>query len=312
MSNFYTLTLNSAIDEIIFANGEDDKHIGEISAVKYFYTGKSMNTAMLLANLEIPVCMYVVCGKRDIDKYKSYKTERQDIKVLGVEGDTRVNQTIVLENGKEYKIINKGYSLDEAQIAPFRAELLSRLQKDDILLVAGSLPDGISPVWYLDLIKDAESKGVKVCFDAGKDVLNVGVKGAPFYIKPNEDEIIDLIGEYKREDLPNAVKGLSLKYGIENLVVSLGKHGVIAYNKQENICVRAYSVEKFPKDAMTTSCGDSFSAGFIYGYLTGQSFAESVCFGVACAGSVIFTGFCRNVTMDIAKKHLEFVKYEIL
>ena len=149
-------------------------------------------------------------------------------------------------------------------------------------------------------------------FDAGKDVLNVGAESSPYYIKPNVEEVRDLIGDYERKDLPDYLIHLADKYSIENVVVSLGKDGVIAYNSMLKKCVEVFSTEEFPEEIMTTGCGDSFNAGYLYGFVSGEDFIRSLIYGVAFGGANIFAGFPEKVTMPVIKERLKYVSYKEL
>lgn len=308
----YTLTLNSAIEEVIYADGDNPSSIDNIRKSCCYLTGKAVNTGLLLSNINIHCNINIVCGENAAELYEKLGNDYRTINLTKVSGNTRKNQTFVFQSGAEYKLINKGYSLTPDDIALLKQNLKKAIKKDDVLLIAGSLPDGIPAKWYADLISEVNSIGVKVFFDAGKNVLRTGVESSPYYIKPNAEEIKDIIGDYDRKDLPYHLKSISEKYNIENVVVTLGKDGVVAYSSELKKCVSVFSSEKFPKEVMTTGCGDSFNAGFLYGFINGEDFIASLIYGVAFGGANIIAGFPEKITMPIIKDRLPLISYKEL
>ncbi len=312
MNKIHMLTLNSAVEEVVFAEGEDISHILRVVDSQEYLTGKAVNTAMLLSNLHVSCNMWVVCGRDTADRYRMLGNEFRTVNVLPVDGVTRRNQTYVLNGGKEYKIINKGYSLTEECVTAFYDRMRLEISRGDYLLVAGSLPDGMSAEWYARLIREMRGKGVTVLFDAGKSVLYPGVKGQPYYIKPNEEEVGEIVANFELKKAKHQLRELAENYKIENIVVTLGKRGAIGYDRATNEYVNVLSREIFSREAMTTGCGDSFNAGFIYGMITRSGFRQSMIYGVAFGGANIFAGFPEKVTMPIINERLRYIELDAM
>lgn len=310
MNNVYTLTLNSAIEEVIFAEGVDCSRPLRIKDSHEYLTGKAVNTGMVLTNLQIPCKMKIVCGTDTADCYRRLGNGFRKIDVLPVVGVTRRNQTIVFDDGNEHKIINKGYMVTEEQVMRFYTQFKHEINEGDYLLVAGSLPDGISAEWYAKIIYEMRKTGVRVLFDAGKDVLDVGVTSSPYYIKPNEEEVKEVIPDFDFSKPRDQLRRLALNFGIENVVVTMGCQGAVGYNSVTDECVRVSSFEGFPKRIVTTGCGDAFNAGFIYGKVTRCGFRQSLIYGIAFGGANIVAGFPEKVTMPIIEARLQYVALE--
>lgn len=308
MSKIYTLTLNSAIERVIYVNPVD----GSDSREECYLTGKAVNTGLLLSNIGIPCDMNIVCGDDLKSEYTKLQNKYRTVNVYPVPGKTRRNQTIVYPDGKEEKILNKGYKLSESQLKQLYNDLMGRVRNGDILLIAGSLPDGMSDKWYSDIIRSANNKGVKVFFDAANETLRGGIKGSPFYIKPNEEETAGLIETKKIEDLPYELSKISYNYGIENVIVTLGSKGSVGYNSPSNQTVFVYSDEIFPARATTTGCGDSYNAGFIYGVIKGAGFIDSMIYGAAFGGANIYSGFPEKIKMSVINDRMKHISYRIM
>ncbi len=89
---------------------------------------------------------------------------------------------------------------------------------------------------------------------------------------PNETEIKQLT---RQPDVENAMKTLAY---IPAIVVKKGNHGAIARKGNKTKVVKAMKVKI--KD--TVGAGDSFDAGFVYGYLSGFELKESLKLASVC------------------------------
>ena len=84
-----------------------------------------------------------------------------------------------------------------------------------------------------------------------------------------------------RINIDNALDVLSIHCPI--VVIKLGQKGLIGkINSTEKKILRISSYNINVLD--TICCGDCFDAGFLYSYLNGFSFEESLRFGNACGG----------------------------
>ncbi len=311
MNNIFTLTLNSAIEEIVFAREYSSGKLSGVHGTEKYYTGKAVNTGLVLSNLHMPCQMIIACGEQEEPKYNGFQNSYRNMKIFAVPGKTRVNQTIVLDSGEEYKIITKGYSLSEDVLTKIYEYMLEHMKSGDLLVIAGSVPDGVGITWYKMVIESLKKKGVLVFFDAAGDILREGLKGQPFYIKPNREEVVDLIGGAFSENIAGEIKAISHKYQVENVIVTMDKQGAWGYNQTEDKMVRAYLAKPFTGNVMTTGCGDSFTAGFIYGYLGGGDFAECMKWGVAFGGANISCGFPEKIDSKTIHSLVENCKLEV-
>lgn len=85
-------------------------------------------------------------------------------------------------------------------------------------------------------------------------------------------------------------------------VIKLGKKGSLAVKDGQ-----VYHKEGFKVSVVdTTGAGDSFNAGFLYGFLKGAGVEESLCFGNGC-GALSCTGLGGNTAFPTEEKLLEFV-----
>ena len=312
MNKVYTITVNSALEEVVFEGELRSGGPMKVEKKELYLTGKAVNTGLLLSNLGVHCDMSIVCGAKEEIGYMSFNSSSRRVNVYPVTGATRVNQTIVDGQGRERKIINNGYHLNPQQVEGLSRRIVSVVGEGDVVMIAGSLPDGMPAEWYQTLISRIRQKGALVFFDASGRALTEGVKGFPYYIKPNEQELENLRDAVSGKSVHQLLRALAAQNQIENVVVTLGERGALGYNAQEDIMVSVVSDELFPSKKMTTGCGDAFNAGFIYEHIHHQSFIKKMIAGVAFGGANLIAGFPEKITMQVIKERFSHISYSII
>ncbi|BCJ97501.1 carbohydrate kinase family protein [Anaerocolumna chitinilytica] len=158
---------------------------------------------------------------------------------------------------------------------------------------------------YQKLLTDIKQlDNVSVSFDVGWDSSGEWYEGIyelfPFIdvLFMNETEAI----HYGRKtDAREAMKDFAAYTKIA--VAKLGKKGSIAYSGSEFHQAASYQV----KAVDTTGAGDSFNAGFIYGYLKGKGLEECLAIGNAC-GALSVTACGGNTAFPDEDRLYEFMK----
>ena len=157
---------------------------------------------------------------------------------------------------------------------------------------------------YLDVLQKIHAMGnVTVSFDVGWDTTGVWYEGI-FDLLPmidvlfmNETECL----HYTRcETIEEGARKLAEKAGMA--VIKLGKKGALAVKDGEVFKAPTYKVTV--KD--TTGAGDSFNAGFIYGYLRGMTMDECLKRGNGC-GSLSATMLGGNTGFPFREQLEEFI-----
>ncbi|BDY05579.1 ribokinase [Ferrimonas sp. YFM] len=100
-------------------------------------------------------------------------------------------------------------------------------------------------------------------------------------ITPNETEAEQLTGiaVVSDESAAEAAHCLHDKFGIEMVIITLGKRGVWLSHQGRQQLVPGYKVDAVD----TTAAGDTFNGGFVTALLEGQSVDEALQFGQAAA-----------------------------
>lgn len=289
----YTLTFNPSLDYILtvphFACGVVNRTTEEI----LFPGGKGINVSMVLKNLgfESTALGYLAgfTGNklRELLEEKGISTEFLPVK----EGMTRIN--VKLRSDQETEINGQGPAISKDDIEKLYARL-DRLEEEDILVMAGSIPDIMPGTMYMDIMKRLQEKRLKIVVDATKDLLVNVLQYHPFLIKPNNHELGEIFHTEIREkdDVIRYAKQLQEK-GAENVLVSMAGDGAVLVADDGSI----YQSEA-PKGKVVNSvgAGDSMVAGFLAGYLEYGNYEKAFQMGV-------YTGSASAFSKELATKN---------
>ncbi|MFD1064916.1 1-phosphofructokinase family hexose kinase [Oceanobacillus locisalsi] len=148
--------------------------------------------------------------------------------VTPIKENTRICSIIVdNEKGHAHLINEKGPAISASEKQAFEKSLLESVKSEDYVVFSGSLPDGLPPSFYQDLIISLQAKGAKCVVDSSGEALSQSVEAKPWLLKVNESEYLELKKKTAdtTEDIINLLKhDTSLK----NIIITLGGDGSIA------------------------------------------------------------------------------------
>ncbi|MGX6978547.1 hexose kinase [Vagococcus elongatus] len=147
-----------------------------------------------------------------------------------ISGETRNCIAILHDNGKQTEVLEKGPVISAEEGAGFLKQFSQLLDDANVVTISGSLPEGISPEVYIDIIRKTHEAGKKVILDtSGSTLATVLTSGnKPYAIKPNLEEIQGIVHETIDEDNVEDIKGIlsnELFADIPLIVISLGAKG---------------------------------------------------------------------------------------
>ncbi len=281
----YTLTLNPAIDYVmdinrLLKNGEVNRSGGE----SIFFGGKGINVSLVLAELGIPSCALGFIGGftgNAIEAGLRMSGIKTDFTFLR-KGITRIN--VKLRGDEVTEINGMGPKISENDMNSLY-EKLDCLCKDDILVIAGSVPSSLSNDTYETIMERLSPKGVKFALDASGKLLTKSLKHKPFVIKPNIHELSEIAGRTLEivEEITDFARELQTM-GAKNVLVSMGHEGALLLDEFGNVHFR----EAYKGDAVNTvGAGDSMLAGFLAGISKGYSHALFL--GTAAGSATAFS-----------------------
>lgn len=277
----YTLTLNPALDYDIYLDELKNSSLNLSKKVNFRAGGKGINVSIMLKNLscESIALGYVsgFTGDFIINELDKLSIKHDFIKTNGL---TRINVKIN-DNFNETEIAGISENLDEEYINKLK-EKISKLTKDDILILSGSIANGLKNDIYYTLSKLTKAKTV---LDTRGSLLLNNINNN-ILIKPNIKELEEVFNTSINDDKSLYKYACKLlNKGVENVLVSMGNKGAILVKKGK------YIKANIPKGKYINSigAGDSMVAGFIYAYINGYDDIASLKLAIACGSSTAYS-----------------------
>ena len=269
-----TITLNPSVD---IAYQLDTFHLDTVNRVENVQKtagGKGLNVTRVLKQIGEDVVATGFIGG-EIGSYVKKQLTRNDIKNSFVEiGSETRNCIAVLHDGKQTEILEQGPTIQEHEALNFIEHLEIILNNVDVVVISGSLPKGLASNYYVEIVELCKKCGVAVVLDcSGKALKNVlESQQKPTVIKPNTEELSQLIGKEVTDDIQELKSVLSgqLFQGIDWIVVSLGAKGAFAKHKDKFYRVRIPKI----KVVNPVGSGDSTVAGIAAGLVHALPEAE--------------------------------------
>ncbi|MDW7799226.1 tagatose-6-phosphate kinase [Streptococcus canis] len=232
-----TVTLNPSIDISYPLNRLALDTVNRVDRTTKTAGGKGLNVTRVLAEAGQSVVATGFIGGK-LGDFVIHQLQEQGIsnQFFKIKGETR-NCIAVLHEGMQTEILEAGPCIDVDEAEGFLNHMSIIAKQFDVLTFSGSLPKGLAAHYYQDLITVAKAYGSKVVLDCSGAPLKAVLAGKdkPTVIKPNLEELEDLIGQPVTLDEERLVSLLSqpLFEGIEWIIVSLGAQGAFAkhYNK---------------------------------------------------------------------------------
>lgn len=272
-------------DDVVPEFGQVEKYV---SNIRLTVGGSSAITACGLARLGLNVAHGGIVGDDMLGHaiLEALRDHRVDVSTISLETAIPSGATVHLGSGEERAMLTATGTIDRLRAEDVPREILSQVRH----LHAGStaiqprLRPGLPA-----LFRDARAAGVTTSFDTNWDPdrrwegIGPMLAEADIFL-PNEREAALISGVMdpleaahalvaKAEDAGRAAAAPPL-----TVVVKLGADGALAVRGEEALRLPADHVEVVD----STGAGDSFDAGFIYGFLDGRPLAEALALAVAC------------------------------
>jgi 1-phosphofructokinase len=263
----YTLTLNPTLDIHMRVDNPKLGTLNRAKNVRYAPSGKGLNVSSALAAQGIRSKAILPLGGPIGYLLESMLNDLNvESVVISVQGETRANTKVIDQNGTLSEFNGAGAALsDQETQACFDG--LKNLGAQDILILSGSLPPGVSTTIYAEMTERAKTKGASVSLDASGEAMIHGLGAKPNLVKPNKLEAEELFSKpitTYQEALAAARKIQEM--GIEIVILSLEEKGAIFLNASKNQAEQVCLAVPPTVTAITPSgAGDSMLAGTIYG-----------------------------------------------
>lgn len=280
----YTVTLNPSIDYIVHA---DHLKMGEVNRMTKDLKlpgGKGINVSRILHRLQTNTTAWGFLGGftgNFIDDWLKQEGVQTDF--TKISQDTRIN--VKLKSDLETEINGLGPTINEEEIQRF-LEPFDQLTKEDLVVLAGSIPKSLSTDFYEKLIKKIIEKDAQFVIDTTGDALLAAVPYHPLVIKPNKDELSEMYNTSisSIDELVYYGKKL-LNDGAQHVIISMAGDGALLFTNEG--VYRSNVLKRSLKNSV--GAGDSMIAGFVGRYKQTNDPIDAFVWGVACGSATAFS-----------------------
>ena len=229
------------------------------------------------ARLGLKVAFIGVCGDDIFGRFMLAEMQKRDVDVSNslVRSDGQTGLSVILNQGPDRAILTHPGLISALRASDIPDGLLQ--QARHLHIASYFLQTNLQPE-LPDLFRRARAFGLTTSLDPNYDpseawtgfdellpVTNV--------LLPNEKEAVSLSAE---ANVDRAAERLGPR--VETLGIKLGAEGALGVSNGERVRVAAIPVNVI--DAV--GAGDSFDAGFLYGYLNGWSLEKSLRMACVC------------------------------
>jgi 1-phosphofructokinase family hexose kinase len=288
-----TVTLNAAVDRTLlvpnFQVGRRHRaSVGSLSA-----GGKGINVGRALKRLGVPVVCTGLAGGRNGTLLVEELTQEGILNdFVRIRGESRTSTAVLDPTSSVYTEINEwGPEVVDDELDTLREKLAYLTQGAEFVVFAGSLPRGVEPESFGEIVREAGRRHQLTVVDADGEPLRAGTAAEPYLITPNVREAEELVGHefVDEEDLVTALDEIA-ELGARNVMITQesGCYALLREDRNE-VRLRARAPEL---DAVSRiGAGDTLLAGYLAARVAGKSFEDAVRTAVATgAASVLETG----------------------
>lgn len=263
MAKIVTLMLNPSVDVMLefesFTKTKTNRVLNQIELMG----GKGLNVSLVARSFGLSVCATGFIGK---DKSEVLSQILKDTGIenafVEVDGTTRTNYKLMDKaDGTVTEANCKGFSVSNEKREEIKNVLKKALDDAEILVLTGSLPEGIDTDFYAECIEMANAKGIKTVLDASGEALKRALCKKPYAIKPNIDELSEFAGKTLTEEkeIKDIMSQLN-QTGINLVVASMGAEGALFSRNGKVVRGKTFRIEFMS----AVGAGDSMVGAMCY------------------------------------------------
>ncbi|MDO5718529.1 MAG: 1-phosphofructokinase [Tissierellia bacterium] len=282
----YTITLNPCLDYIMDLDEFESGIINRSKSELVLPGGKGINVSQILQELGVKNTA-VFFSASFTGKYLEQVLKEKNIETKSIsidKGFTRIN--VKVRSGYETAINAKGPEISDSSLDEL-FNYLKSIDEGDIIVISGNIPPGLKENIYEEIIANSKKRGAEFVVDATKSALTSVLKHRPFLIKPNHEELGEIL-DVEINNFEDAIDGsrkLQLE-GARNIITSMGAKGAVLITEDGEVFI-AESLKGDVKN--TVGAGDSMVAGFISGYYHMKNYEKAFALAVAAGTATAFS-----------------------
>mgnify|MGYP001060133698 CR=1 FL=1 len=298
-----TLTINPAMDRMIYLSEFSRGNTNRIERQHDALGGKGTHVSVNLGILQCKNRAFGIdFGETGLRIEEKLKNAYIDLGFLHYpSGNSRTNYALVEENGCCTLLSEKGKCITREECETLLVRMDEAVEPGDILVLSGDASNTEVPLFYIEVMDRFADRDVRIFLDSSSENLIEGLKRSPFLIKPNEDELGQILGR-RIESETDVVEGVGrlAGMGIECIAVTCGGRGSYVWYQEELYRIHPLEVHV----VNTIGCGDAFLSGMAFGFDRGLSFKETL----RCAAAVSSATAESNSTVGFSPERAAALK----
>ena len=287
-----TVCLNPALDQTTTLAALKPGAVHRALAARTDPGGKGINVSKTIAALGGSSLAMAFCGGfagQQLQAMVQALGIRTDF--IRVSGETRTNTKIFdVSTGETTDINQAGPVIGRTELDLFAARLFAHVVPGDTVVLAGSSPQGVPDDLYNQWIVRLKEKGVRVLLDADGDRLKSALPAKPDVIKPNLQELLDILPAQACEGMsPLSCAVLAahqlIDQGISLVAISQGADGATMVSAEGVMRLPGLAIK--PKSSVGT--GDAMVAALAYGLDRGLPMEQTYALSLATSAAAAMT-----------------------
>ena len=294
-----TVTPNPGLDRTLTVPHIIFNEMMRATSVRLDWGGKGFNVSRALQALGVEsVAMGFIGGATGQMLERGLGAMGIATDFVSITGETRTN-TVITEAGAEryVKVNEPGPTVGVEELATFLDRARDYVCPADIWVLCGSLPPGVPPDFYAQLIALVQERGARALLDTSGEPLRLGCAASPYLVKPNVIEAEEVIGQQIQSDADLLrAADFFLRQGIERVALSLGADGLLLACQERAVWARPPRVPVMNP----VGAGDALLAGIAWALQRQLPLEETARWGVAAGTAAamregVSVGTCAEV-----------------
>jgi 1-phosphofructokinase len=268
-----TVTINPAIDQTITIPNFMAGTVNRVVCSRIDAGGKGINVASFLSDFGQPATVTGFLGAdNDGIFHRLFEQKGIEDRCIRIPGQTRIGIKISDEVLHQTTDINfPGLMPGPRDVETLFAILAELAARHDWFVLSGSIPHGVSPGIYEEMVRLL--RGKKVVLDTSGEGFRQALPAGLWLIKPNVAELGEYAGKplTSPDEIVEQARTLMSNYAIHSVVISMGKEGAIFVEEDRLVWAMPPAVEV----KSTVGAGDAMVAGIVAGKIRGFDLIET-------------------------------------
>lgn len=283
-----TVTLNPCLDQHITVDGLVMDGTNRWSKLHRYAGGKGIDVSRAIHEMSGRTTAYGFIGG-PIGRTVEILLDEDGVpfSFTPIQNETRTN--FIITDTKTYRqtrIDAPGPSISKKDLERFIRKMRQIYPRPDLMVISGSVPPGVPANFYYTSVMEARNFGVRAIVDSEGQWLEEAIKAKPYLIKPNVREAEGVL-KIKLPTEEAIVEGALklVEEGIEVVVISRGKDGIIAATKRKVF----KGIAPLVKVRSAVGAGDCTVAGLALKLAGNEPLIEACRLAVAMGTAAVLT-----------------------